>query len=210
MKRIPEPELMLDPEQCRIYNEVLSDKDNPSIKSFINVYDLFIDIKKGHIVDLGTGSANFIIKLVKKYPKLKVTCYEGSAAMIDIANKNIKAERLENNITMVHEDMFNAHGEYDAVLANRVLHHVNNTEAFWQLIDRLSNKLLVCDIVRPTLQVFENFLSHEHGYEEDLVNSLRAAYTIDEVLEQTELYDHNVMKEKLDLDIQRLTVYQNK
>jgi len=210
MKRIPEPELMLDPEQCKIYNDILSDKDNPSIKSFIKTYDLFIGITNGHIIDLGTGSANFVIELCKKYPKLKVTCYEGSKTMVDIANENIAKEGLENNITMLHEDMFNAYGSYDAVLANRVLHHVNDTDSFWQLLDRLSNNLLVCDIVRPSLQVFENFISHEHGYEEDLVNSLRAAYTIDEVLDQIQIYDHNLLKEKLDWDICRLTVYQNK
>lgn len=210
MKRIPEPELMLDPEQCRIYNDVLSDENNPSIKSYIKTYDLFIGVKQGHIVDLGTGSANFIIELVKKYPKLKVTCYEGSKAMIDIANRNIENAGLTNNITMLHEDMFNAYGVYDAVLANRVLHHVNDTDGFWQLIDRLSNKLLVCDIERPTLQIFERFLSHDHNYEEDLVNSLRAAYTVDEVLDQIKIHDYNIMREALDLDICRFTVYQNK
>jgi 23S rRNA G2445 N2-methylase RlmL len=136
------------------------------------------------------------------HPALSVTCYEASSAMIEIAQRNITQAGLENQIKLIQDDFFNAQGQFDLVIANRVLHHVNDTVGFWNLIDRLGKNALVCDLGRPaTLE----FLNHE--FSEDAVNSLKSAYTLEEVQDQINDYNYSVVKKTLMLDLYRLTVF---
>ena len=132
-ERIPEPELMLDQEQCELYNQEFFD-DPKMLTEFIDTYDHFVNISTGSVIDLGSGPCQFAIALCKAHPNLSVTCYEASSEMIKIAKSNIAEAGLENQITLVEDDFFNATGNFDVVVANRVLHHVSNTESFWNLI----------------------------------------------------------------------------
>jgi len=203
-ERIPEPPLMEDQEQCEFYNqEFIEDPDCLSL--FILKYRSFIKIEEGTIIDLGSGSCNFVIELCKTYPNINVVCYEGSREMIKIANKNISENGLENRIRLVHDDFFNASGEYDAVLASRVLHHVNDTDRFWKLVNSLSKNVLICDLERP--EKLEDILE---SFPIDLKNSFMAAYTVDEVSEQIKSYPYKIIKEMFTDKISAYNVFTNK
>ena len=202
--RIPEPELMLALDQCELYNQEFVD-DPHILEEFLETYNQYIGITKGTVVDLGSGTGHFVIALCKMYPELSVTCYEASSAMIEIAKRNITQAGLGNQINLIQDDFFNAQGQFDLVIANRVLHHVNDTVGFWNLIDRLGKNILVCDLGRPaTLE----FLNHE--FSEDAVNSLKSAYTLEEVQDQINDYNHSLVKKDLMLDLYRLTVFTKK
>ena len=202
--RIPEPELMLGTVQCEVYNQEFV-YDPHILEEFLETYNQYIGITTGTFVDLGSGTCNFVIALCKMHPALSVTCYEASSAMIEIAQRNIAQAGLENQINLIQDDFFNAQGQFDLVIANRVLHHVNDTVGFWNLIDRLGKNVLVCDLGRPNTVEFLN-----HTFSEDAVNSLKSAYTLEEVQDQIKDYNYSVVKKALMLDLYRLTVFTKK
>jgi trans-aconitate methyltransferase len=204
--RIPESSpLMTDIEQCRAYNKYAS---NPvQLIEYVEMYESLIGITSGTVVDLGSGTCNFVIALAIKFPNLKFTCYEASDAMLTIAQENIDNSNLSKQIQLVKDNIMNATGNYDVVLANRVLHHINETDSFWQLINSLSDTVLVIDINRPPQHVVEHIRKvdeyQEPVYKEDLINSMQAAYSIDEVTEQIKDYNYNIATDKF----YRLFVY---
>jgi ubiquinone/menaquinone biosynthesis C-methylase UbiE len=201
LTRIPEPELMLGTVQCEVYNQEFV-YDPHILEEFLETYNQHIGITKGSIIDLGSGTCNFVIALCKIHPALSVTCYEASSAMIEIAQRNIAQAGLENQINLIQDDFFNAQGQFDLVIANRVLHHVNDTMGFWNLIDRLGKNVLVCDLGRPNTLEFLN-----HPFSEDAVNSLKSAYTLEEVQDQINDYNYSLVKKTLMLDLYRFIVF---
>jgi 2-polyprenyl-3-methyl-5-hydroxy-6-metoxy-1,4-benzoquinol methylase len=207
--RVPEPQnLMTDINQCRSYNKYASNSNN--LKEYVNFYKEFIGIEKGTVVDLGSGSCNFVIALAIAFPKLQFTCYEDSDAMIQIAKENIDRENLSNRINLIKDDISNASGIYDVVLANRLLHHINETENFWELVSSLGENILVIDINRPPKHVIDHIKEFdeypEPFYKEDLINSMQAAYSLDEVTEQIQKYSYKITSDKF----HRLFVYQTR
>lgn len=202
--RIPEPELMEDPAQCEFYNQEFED-DPDCLTRFIETYKKFVGIHSGTVVDLGSGTCNFIIELCKVYPKLNFVCYEASDAMISLAKQNIANSGFENRIIIVKDDFFNATGKFHVVLANRVLHHVNNTENFWILVSKLSDIVLVCDLERPKQL---DYIDSEFPI--DLKNSFMAAYTVNEVEEQIKYFNYDVLREEHNDGLCTFTVFTKK
>lgn len=203
-ERVPEPELMLGDDQCEVYNQEFVDDPN-ILEEFLETYDQHIGVTQGSVIDLGSGSCNFVIALCKRYPGLTVTCYEASDAMIKIAKRNIEQAGLDNRINLVQADFFNADGNFDLVVANRVLHHINDTEGFWNLVNRLGKHVFVYDLGRPNTLEFLN-----HDFSLDAVNSLKAAYTLEEVQEQIKDRNYSIVKKPLILDLYRLMVFTKK
>jgi 2-polyprenyl-3-methyl-5-hydroxy-6-metoxy-1,4-benzoquinol methylase len=201
--RIPEPELMEDRDQCEFYNYEF-DEDPACLEEFIKTYDQHVGITTGTIIDLGSGTCNFIIELCKTYPDIHVTCYEASSEMIRIANRNIKSNQLADRITIVEDNFFNASGQFDVVIATRVLHHVNKTQEFWSLINRLSSRALICDLERPN-----ELVDIQEDFPIDLKNSFMAAYTVTEVQEQIKGYNYTVLKKLHNDNLSSYTVFTN-
>lgn len=204
--RISEPNpLMEDLDQCEAYNKYAS--DSTQLQEYIQLYEKLIGIKLGTVIDLGSGSCNFVIALANHFPDLKFVCYEASDAMIEIANKNIRNANLFDRIQIIKDDILNATGNYDVVLANRLLHHIEKTKEFWKLINSLSETILIVDIDRPPTAVVEHIRNvdeyEEPIYKEDLLNSMQAAYSLDEVVEQTKEYNYTVVSD----DYYKLIVY---
>jgi trans-aconitate methyltransferase len=204
--RIPESTpLMNDINQCIVYNKYTS---NASVLAeYVQTYKLLIGVEQGTVIDLGSGTCNFIIALAQQFPNLQFVCYEASDAMIKIAKENITTANLSSRIRLVHDDMMNATGIYDVILANRVLHHINEYKQFWQLINALGDTLLIVDINRPPENVINHILKNDEYedsiYKEDLINSMQAAYSLKEVSEQIKEYNYNIKTD----NFYRLFVY---
>ena len=91
------------------------------------------------------------------------------------------------------------------VIANRVLHHVDDTERFWNLLSRLSSNVLVSDLERPkSIEYIRDW------FDKDVRNSFMAAYTVAEVKQQTELFGYNIVREEIGYDYYFYTVYQKR
>lgn len=193
--RIPESTpLMTDANQCVAYNKYAS--DSTTLHEYIQVYRSLIGIEYGTVIDLGSGTCNFVIALAQNFPNLNFVCYENSPAMIKIATDNINSAGLSSKIKLLQTDIFNATGKYDVVLANRLLHHIDETKEFWKLINSLSENVLVIDIDRPLKQLVDHIQeSNEYQddvYKADLISSLQAAYSLEEVTEQIKEYDYSI------------------
>jgi predicted RNA methylase len=193
--RVPElTPLMTDTNQCVAYNKYATDP--VQLQEYVQIYLLFIGIKQGTVIDLGSGTCNFVIAIAQNFPNLSFVCYENSPAMITIAKDNITLAGLDSRIRLIQDDIFNATGKYDVVLANRLLHHIDATKEFWKLINSLSENILVIDINRPPKYVVdhvrENNEFQDDVYKEDLISSLRAAYSLEEVTEQIKEYNFTI------------------
>ena len=186
--------LMTDTNQCVAYNNYVS--NYVQLQEYIQSYQSLIAIEQGTIIDLGSGPCNFVIALAQNFPNLNFVCYENSPAMIKIAKDNITLAGLHSRIQLIQDDIFNAAGKYDVVLANRLLHHIDETNEFWKLIHCLSENILVIDINRPPHHVIdhiqENNEYQDDVYKQDLISSLRAAYSLEEVTEQIKEYNFTV------------------
>lgn len=206
--RIPEPqELMIDKDQCILYNKNTLDKR--VLDEFVETYKSLIGISEGKILDLGSGPCNFILELARSYPKLKFVCYENSETMIEIAKNNIRG--FENQITLIKDDIRNAKGKFDVVLANRIFHHFTDPLEFWSLIEKFNTTFLVIDINRPSgdlIKGIENSKNLNSWHDQDLINSLRAAWTLEEVKNQIEKYNFKIRSEEKDDG--KLIIYQIK
>lgn len=199
---------MTDINQCVAYNKYASDP--VKLHEYVQIYQSLIGIKQGIVIDLGSGTCNFVIALSQNFPNLNFVCYENSPAMIKIATDNITLARLNSKIQLIQDDVFNATGKYDVVLANRLLHHMDETKEFWKLIKSLGENVLVVDINRPPKYVVdhirENDEYQEDVYKEDLISSLQAAYSLEEVTEQTKEYNYTITTD----DNYKLFVYHTK
>lgn len=197
--RIPESTpLMTDIDQCVAYNKYASDP--ATLQAYIQTYQSLIGIKQGTVIDLGSGTCNFVIALAQNFPNLNFVCYENSPAMIKIATDNINSAGLSSKIQMIQSDIFNATGNYDVALANRLLHHIDKTKEFWKLMNSLSDNILVIDIDRPPKQLVDHIQEgneyQDDVYKEDLVSSLQAAYSLEEVTEQIKEYNYTITTDK--------------
>jgi len=202
--RIPEPEIMEDTEKCEYYHQSVINNSGQK-NNFIKTYKNYIGIEHGTIIDLGSGCATFVIELCRNYPDLKVVCYEASTAMYNLACKNIANNKLEDRITIINDNFFNATGTFDAVICHKVLHHINNTELFWKVVQRLSANVLVWDLERP-----EYLRAIPTDWDSDSQNSWKAAYTVEEVASQIKEYKYNLLKEQIWPFLFVLTVYHKK
>ena len=207
--RIPESTaLMSNIAQCQAYNKYAS--NTTTLAKYVQTYKQLIGVEQGTVIDLGSGTCNFIIALAEQFPNLKFVCYEASDAMIEIAKENINTANLSSRIHLVHDDMMNATGKYEVVLANRVLHHINEYKEFWKLVNSLGNTLLIVDINRPPESVINHILENDEYedavYKEDLISSMQAAYSLNEVNEQIKSYGYTVETD----NFYRLFVYQTR
>lgn len=196
--RIPEPtNLMTNEEQCQVYNQSLL--NSYDLIEYVNLYKKYLGITSGKIVDLGSGSCNFVIALCLEFPDLTVDCYEASEVMIKLAEDNIRQHNLTDRIRIIKDNLLNATGMYDAVLINRVLHHVDDTEELWKVVNDMSSNVFAVDLERPLefsslnglFKVMESMFNNI--YVTDTRRSFMAAYTADEVREQVKGYGYNVL-----------------
>jgi trans-aconitate methyltransferase len=163
------------------------------LQEYVQIYQSLIGLEQGTVIDLGSGTCNFVIALAQNFPNLNFVCYENSPAMIKIAKDNIILAGLDSRIQLIQDDIFNATGKYDVALANRLLHHIDETTVFWKLINSLSEKILVVDINRPPAHIVDHIQENDEYqddvYKQDLISSLRAAYSLEEVTDQIKEYN---------------------
>jgi len=196
MNRIPEPELMDSPPQVDAYDGA----------DFAEPNRFFTDIllerfgsrleKTGHMVDLGCGPGNISIRLARLLPGWQITGLDAGPNMLDRAGTRVREEGLEDRIRLVHAHLPEMPGDlrdFDLVISNSLLHHLPDPMVLWHSITRLARPgglVQVMDLQRPDSPEIARELVSEHAgnepeiLQEDFYNSLRAAWTIDEVGDQ--------------------------
>lgn len=209
MARIPEPELMNDPEQVAAYAGPFLD----------NGYWLFIQrfrkffpqlMGEGAILDLGCGPAAIPLRLARLLPQWQIHGVDGSPAMLAAGREAVRREGLEDRIKLLHGILPGMlplpRTHYGAVISNSFLHHLADPMVLWQAIRRYGEPraaILVVDLLRPADEesaerVIDNYAPDAPPMlRHDMLLSLRAAYTLEEIsaqLQQADLADALALK----------------
>ncbi len=194
MRRIPEPELMNEPEQARAYAE--ADFSEPH-EHFVSLFsERFPEFNKGHVLDLGCGTCDVIIRFARKYPSVRITGVDGAEAMLEIGRESIKREGLENRISLklCHlPDSTLIKEQFDAVISNSLLHHLSDPYVMWDTVKSCTIPgvpIFIMDLFRPPdIETAEYLVEKYAGNEspvlkKDFYNSLLSSYNVEEVKTQ--------------------------
>lgn len=198
MKRIPETELMEDPEQALAYG--MADFEEPHsnfIKFLLSYCPLPGDI--GAVLDLGCGTGDITFRVARSFPEAVVDAVDGSEAMLYHAREGLgKRPEFQGRIHFLHCKMedFEPGKSYDLIVSNSLLHHIPDPARFWRDIKRLSGRgtfVFIMDLLRPGSTSEARRLFETHSPDEpdilkrDFYNSLLASFEIEEV--KTQLHE---------------------
>lgn len=197
MIRIPEKELMTCEEQAHSYANADFFQSN---SIFVNTLSQNININNStELLDVGCGDGEIPIRIYKE-TQCSITAIDGSQAMLDQFIMKMKKNKIKNISTyrkLIDHNLF-PEKSFNIVICNSVLHHVSDIELFWSTLFRLTKKkgtICLMDLIRPkSTKELETLLSRYGGNDpillSDFKNSLKAAYTINEVTEQLLSYDN--------------------
>ncbi len=192
MQRIPEPELMTGEDQAIAYAN--ADFEEPH-NHFITLLKEAVGGKlpeSGRAVDLGCGAADISIRLAKVYPSYHIDALDGAAAMLAEGEKALTESGLSDRInlidTYINESSLSDQN-YDLIFSNSLLHHLHDPMVLWNAIKNAKGApaIFVMDLMRPDRDEMVESLVEEYAKNEpeilkrDFGNSLRAAFTLDEV-----------------------------
>jgi SAM-dependent methyltransferase len=194
MKRVLEPELMVDPEQAQAYAAADFAGVN---QGFVDRFRaLFPGLVRGHVADLGCGPADIPIRLCRALPAVTVTGVDGSEAMLAPGRIAVAAAGLAARIRLLCARLPGVErpaAGYDAIVSNSLAHHLPEPAVLWQEIARLGAAgapVLVTDLHRPesperAREIVETYSGDEpEVLKRDFFHSLCAAFTLPEVRAQ--------------------------
>lgn len=197
MIRVPEKELMCNNEQAASYaNANFSESNNIFINNTFQHVGIDSHTK---LLDLGCGDGEIPI-IISKETDCEITAIDGSQAMLNEFNKKIKKNNVRNiflHKKLIDHNLFLGKS-FDVIICNSVLHHVSDLSLFWNTIFRLTRKngiICLMDLIRPkSNKEMDNVLLKHGGKDpvllDDFKNSLKAAYTINEVAQQLEGFNN--------------------
>ncbi len=205
MQRIPEPELMDDPRQVAAYGGC--DLGNAAW-FFTQCLRRFFPrlVANDAILDLGCGPAAIPLRLARLFPRCEIHGVEGARHMLAFGEKAVRREGLEKRVRLFHgilpETFALPRERYEMVISNSFLHHLGDPMVLWRAIHHYGlpqAAVLVLDLVRPESEkaaelVVDTYLPDApFMVRQDMLLSLRAAYTLEEVraqLQKAELSSH--------------------
>lgn len=194
MQRIPEPELMDDPEQASAYAQAdFSEPHDQFVSLFVDKFGAGLD---GTVLDLGCGPGDVCRRFAKAIASCHVHGIDAAAEMLTLARAETARQHLSHRVQYRHchlPDPDLAWRCYDGVISNSLLHHLADPETLWHSARRAGKPgaaLLVVDLMRPdnaraAQQLVERYAAGEPAVlQRDFRNSLLAAYRPDEVRKQ--------------------------
>ena len=147
----------------------------------------------GHILDVGTGTAQIPIELCTRDAHGRVTAIDLAEEMLRVGRENVRRAGLDGRIRLERWDakrMPCPAGNFDAVISNSIVHHIPEPAAVIAetvRVVRAGGLLFVRDLLRPgdqaTLQ--QLVVLHTPGanahQKQMFAESLAAALTLTEV-----------------------------
>ena len=192
MNRIPEPELMNDPEQAAAYAGAdFSDPHNLFIEKF---GECFPDNGlMGHVLELGCGPADITMRFARARTDVYIDAVDGSCAMLEHAKRTIAKAGLSSRINLIEgilPGIKPPEDTYETIISNSLLHHLHHPEILWKTVKTFAQKgtiVFIMDLLRPLNEAAAADLVRSYAGEEpkilqrDFYNSLCAAFSLDEV-----------------------------
>jgi ubiquinone/menaquinone biosynthesis C-methylase UbiE len=204
MKRVPEPELMLDEEQARAYAAA----DFESAHSlYPKLFDkLFPDRpRRALVLDIGCGPCDVTIRFARANPGYRFHGVDGSTAMLKCAPRLPRIKLIKGCVP----DMKLPTKTYNVILSSSLLHHLHEPQALWQMVQRYSKPgtlVFIVDLRRPATRAAAERIANRYSAGEpqvlkrDFFNSLFAAFTPVEVRQQLRVAGLNWLRVKMFTD----------
>jgi SAM-dependent methyltransferase len=193
MRRIPEPELMDDPEQALAYSRAdFSASHGARVQIFQSLYPQFK--LNGPALDLGCGSGDVLFRFARTYPAGRYYGVDGSQPMLDLAKQALEAEptvqsRVQLLFGIIPEGPL-PKLPWQLIMSHSLLHQLHRPQVLWQTIKehgRPGCAVFVADLRRPPSEVEARRVVSVTSKDEpailqrDFYNSLCAAFEPEEV-----------------------------
>ena len=207
MKRIPEQELMNDPEQARSY--ACADFEQPHamfIELFQETFPTVAD--RAQVLDLGCGPGDITFRFARAWPQCHVHGIDGSDAMLLLAEKALGREpSLQGRVHFLKgmlPELELPCPQYDIIISNSLLHHLPDPAVLWQTVKAFAAPdamIFIMDLKRPesineAARLRDTYADGEPELLRcDFYNSLLAAFEVNEIqdqLRQEGLADFNI------------------
>ncbi len=190
MQRIPEPDLMAEPEQVLAYAG--ADFSEPHTR-FVELFaEKFGTGVGGPVLDLGCGPGDICRRFAGAFPACQVHGIDGSGAMLafaETAANSADPTRISYQLAYLPDPQL-PHQHYDAVISNSLLHHLRDPLVLWDTIIQCGKPgaaVFIMDLLRPDSPVAAEQMVELYAADEpeilkkDFFNSLLAAYLPSEV-----------------------------
>ena len=197
MDRITEPELMDEEEQVKAYAFAhFSEPHDLFVKTF---QEKFPDINSSFndvVLDLGCGPCDITRRFSKAYKDASFHAVDGSTLMLKYGKELNDKENLSHRVKLIETCLPKVELPqqlYHLIISNSLLHHLHNPITLWETIQQHTKPyahVFVMDLVRPIDEQTVAYLTNEYAANEpeilksDFENSLRAAFTEEEVRQQ--------------------------
>ena len=202
MDRIAEPELMQEPKQVEAY--AMADFAEPHeqfVDLLVQSFEEFSDAPnyKGTVLDLGCGAGDISRRFAQKCPKAYVHGVDGSAEMLNWADKLSTEQNLDQRLVWIHGYLGQIQcprARYDAIISNSLLHHLRDPQDLWLAIQHRAAPgapVFIMDLFRPHSPSQARDLVQQYAKDEpevlqnDFYHSLLAAYTYEEIQQQLQI-----------------------
>lgn len=199
LQRVLEPEVMDSPQEAADYDAM----DHLAVNRAFVLDFLAAASRAGltlagatnGILDLGTGTAQIPIELVRRAPQARVLAIDLAASMLELANRNVQAAGLSEAIELEQVDAKGlpfAAGEFAAVMSNSIVHHIpepGHALAEARRVVRSGGLIFFRDLLRPRddAQVawwVQTYAGGANAHQRQLFEaSLRAALSLEEIRE---------------------------
>ncbi len=193
MDRVLEPEIMDGEAEAAAYARAdFSDSNQAYVGDVVSSFPDCL----AQVVDLGCGPGDIALRLGRAAMTTQILGVDASPAMLAIARAALRAAGLEARVSFLEGRLPGValgDGSFDLVLSKDMLHHLPDPQVLWNEVRRLGRPgaaVCVMDLCRPATpaaahEIVERVSGDEHPLlKTDFYNSLRAAFTADEVRAQ--------------------------
>ena len=196
-RRVPEPELMIDPGQAAAYSSAdFAEAHQMLVDRFVDCFASLVGRPSLDVLDLGCGPADVTTRLARALPTAHITGIDGSAPMLAHGRDRLRelglGERVRLEQCLLPDTRLEAR-TYDVVVSTSVLHHLADPATLWTTVARCAAPgaaIFVGDLRRPADQAaLDELVARAAAGEPEVLvadfrNSLRASYRPDEVRAQ--------------------------
>jgi ubiquinone/menaquinone biosynthesis C-methylase UbiE len=194
MKRVLEPELMVDEHQVIAYAQ--ADFEIPH-QDFINRLSAWINEPNfsGTALDLGCGPGDISFRFAKAFPLSTLHAVDGSQPMLNVALATLNPD-LHTRVDFIHgllPDVILPQSDYDIIFSNSLLHHLPESQVLWKTIKnyaRSGTRIIIMDLLRPADLIVAQKMVKDYAANEpkilqrDFYHSLLAAFSLEEISTQ--------------------------
>ena len=198
LPRIPEPDLIMDdPIKIEAFMESgLEDGVLAFLYLFHSLQAAPVIRAGDAVLDLACGPGNQLLQIARLNPSANFIGLDASESMLERASATLKRNGI-SNVQLVHGDMRKlenfASNSFDCVLCTMSLHHLSDVASLERAMTEAGRVLkpdggtYIADFGRLRRRSTQHFFAHDNAkyqlpeFTEDYLNSLRAAFSFDEL-----------------------------